>query len=400
MDSHVKSFKCAGAKTYHDWTDWNARWNTIAAPQSLTIWSNLANGKHILHPSEYKTALSLIESLPLNSNEEIQRWRNESVRGEVEVAIALILIRLPKLEMLSIGLDFHRDLYVDFALHYKAVSGNAPLLKAINLSVDHQTDKARPYHQFECLVPVLTLPGLKSASLSLPALNIGEKIPTFGSHLTSLHLYRSAIDNINLGSVLRWTPMLEELHYEHSIDTREQYGPEPHFLHADELSPSLWHVRTTLRHLLLAYEFTNDKEDYRELDWINLPGQKLEPLLAFESLESLHVPHMLMLGWDGHASKYRKIDSMLPPSIKTLTLTSDLTEFMDCEWEQEDLGHMLDMSVPFLTGHLNDDVKTFVTIKENYYHPKFVAKAKELFDNGGICFSFQDRGPPCHYVWP
>ncbi|KAB8527772.1 hypothetical protein FH972_025425 [Carpinus fangiana] len=388
---YVKSFKCYGTRPKLNWNDYDARQKYIPPPMSPPIWPSSTASIQFPNSDQHAEAITIVDSLPLGSTEEAQRWREDFVRGELELIIALLLLRLPKLESLHIGHDFFRTAFVDLALQCKADNGDAQSLRSICISADFRPRSARGYHNFTCFLPLVAIHSLESASLSLPAISMGHMAATPPSYLTSLHLQCSSLSETVLGLLLAQTPFLEDLRYDRFVEAREMPDDKPSRFLISHLSASLSHVRSSLRHLFVAYGSFSDDGDYTMLEWVDLADQVLEPLLSFDKLETVHAPYMLIFGWDGNPNKFRRINSILPPNVRSLTLNSDLTEFWSCEWEPEDLGYALELSVSFFANHRINGITSSVVVVEDCYVSHALNKAKGLFEAAGIQFELERR---------
>lgn len=284
---------------------------------------------------------ALISSLNLSAED---LWLEGLHRGEVDVFIALLLSQTPNLRHLRLDSDFQRETgFVGFVLKAAAAMSQKPRLKTIehiDFSSDIGNDRDITYHDadFDQILPLFSIPSIKSVRMALPAKNIiwpSQKVPK--SSLTSLILHHTQLSEEMLGQILLATPSLRLLQY-HSWFDIASWGRlgRAHWEYFDcvKLSQSLACVQRSLEHLVISVHFISLQTDIALGGFRGMVG-KLDTLHGFKDLLSLEIPTIVLLGWT--AESPRKLGDFLPPSLRHLCLTDDLHELGEDEWGDEAL---------------------------------------------------------------
>lgn len=339
LASCIERLNFCGQKPYSKWKRcaWRRRHQIPTGP-SRSIWTN--DKEPDFTSADMKLMASLISSLHLPAED---LWLRELNRGEVDVFIALLLSQSLNLSRLRLDSDFQRETGFVGVIFKKAAVSKQPRFEAlehIEYGSDIRNDLDITYYDvdFDQILPLFSLPSIKSVRMALPAKNIvwpSQKTPV--SSITSLILHHTQISEEDLGQLLLATPSLRSLQY-HSwfnIDSEGREG-RAHWEYFDcaKLSQSLAYVRGSLEHLVISVHFISLQTDVALGGFTGMVGS-LDTLHGFKHLVSLEIPTIVLLGWTADAP--RKLNDRLPPSLRHLCLTDDLHELGADEWGDEAL---------------------------------------------------------------
>jgi hypothetical protein len=147
--------------------------------------------------------------------------------------------------------------------------------------------------------------------------------------LKRLNLDYSTITDCALAKLLRLSPCLESLHYDHWCHVDD----EKRWQLCSDLTAALQQVKTTLRELDLSLGLYSDfAEEVEALQISPVKGQ-LGSLREFSQLRKLRAPIVTLLGWLPDESL--RLAEVLPTGLTHLGLTEDLAPQDTYRWEEK-----------------------------------------------------------------
>lgn len=194
---------------------------------------------------------------------------------------------------------------------------------------------------------------LRSLSLageapSMLSMNLVEKKISFPKLDTLLLLRVKNLWMTELKTLLVSTPNLETLicDFDFELDVRPDKVPPP-YLDCKALRNSILPVRSTLRRLNVSLylpdygtavgvygtaesDYGTAEGSYEYIDAWGITGD-MGSLQAFEKLEELKVPIVVLLGWSADTGS--TLSQNLSPNLSTLVLTNDLQSVREYEWD-------------------------------------------------------------------
>jgi hypothetical protein len=147
--------------------------------------------------------------------------------------------------------------------------------------------------------------------------------------LKRLNLHLSTIADRTLAKLLRLSPCLELLRYDHwcHVDYPKRWQDCSH------LTAALQQVKTTLRELDLSMGLCSDfAEEVECLEISPVKGQ-LGPLQEFSCLRKLKAPIVTLLGWS--PDELLRLAEVVPTGLTHLGLTEDLAQQCTYKWDEE-----------------------------------------------------------------
>lgn len=296
-----------------------------------------------LSVSDVAAAQSALESADLSHCKatDLKRWAERLETGMLDDILGLILILLlPTLEKLVLPLGFQvQDTTISKAL--ASALPRAKELVEIDLSDNQQKSLNQDYiHSNLTLshfLPVFYAPALEKATLVLPDFERrstrqttdwpSPQGPATATSLACLQLRTSRIPDGALSEILRQTPNLSTLIYEH----HGLSGIRP--FDGIALRAGLESIRNTLHTLHIDLWVVSTGGDP---SWAGRSSilSSLGSLQSLSSLTTLRVPFIFLLGW-AYDDVRPKLADHLPRSIEHLELTDHLFEMDECEWDED-----------------------------------------------------------------
>ncbi|KAL9625647.1 MAG: hypothetical protein Q9160_000360 [Pyrenula sp. 1 TL-2023] len=312
-----------------------------------------------------------IESFPIDGLEHVfaratdsldlsgLQWAAEGTPKSLAKIVILLLSCLPNLQSIEFGINHLHDrgpvemaLDVD-SLHLDQPGLKYPLnpkLESIVLAgdLDREGRQLRQHcenREFmrrspdavfaerpirpELVACALTLPMLRTLDILLPASMRTWSWPDgfSSSHtLTTLILRSTICDEATLKNLLRATPRLRSLTYERFYDPCEEGDRLPN---PKSLLDALSQVNGTLEELHVSLEryrypmfdgnHTGGEDEYPG------PDEPIGSLRELEKLKTLEIPMEVLFG---HSDVYQPISTILPDSLRNLTLRNDFVYFI------------------------------------------------------------------------
>jgi hypothetical protein len=145
--------------------------------------------------------------------------------------------------------------------------------------------------------------------------------PELRPRLTHLYLQQSELTPSSLGCLLRLTPKLRELEYDHWINSM-QGGATMQYFQCADMDAALQPVRSCLERLCISVEFfINEAVDLGRGYYWGFQGT-IKCLFDFSCLVSLKIPVVLLLGWiPTSVGVVTLLATVLPSCLRNLTLT-------------------------------------------------------------------------------
>ncbi|KAL8851850.1 MAG: hypothetical protein Q9221_003276 [Calogaya cf. arnoldii] len=155
----------------------------------------------------------------------------------------------------------------------------------------------------------------------------------FQPTLTTLKLRFSCMRPQTLKEVLLTTPDLRILEYHHAANIDSTIALDGHkVLNCRDLCRAIDTVSLTLTELTLSIEFyaldRTEESDGDHIEW----GiwESLGSMSNYKKLKTLHLPFVMLLGWNADTST--TLDKLLPWDLSELGLSSDMTGWNIWDW--------------------------------------------------------------------
>lgn len=160
--------------------------------------------------------------------------------------------------------------------------------------------------------------------------------PPFNPTLVALKLQRSSLRPQTLRELLLVTPNLRMLEYHHAINIDSKIALEGHkVLDCRELCKAIDTISTKLTDLALSIDFyaleLSDTAAGDHVQW-GIQGS-LGSMSHYKSLKSLHVPFVMLLGWNCDMSA--NLHNLLPWNLSELCLSGEMTAWHNWDWDQD-----------------------------------------------------------------
>lgn len=262
----------------------------------------------------------------------------------MDALVALLLIHLPQLTTLVLETNFAKELSMigQVILHKCTSTGGTSVLQRlqtikISLEADWDT-RNTSINNTDAVLAMFYLPKVQHIEADIGNPPSMLKWPAAFrpdlSNLTSLDLY--TIREPHLGEILMATQNLR------SLSWLWDYNPD--LLHSspvidlDAISAALRHVQRTLTHLNISA--TTDEGDGVEFRRLTFRGT-MDGLRDMQRLETLQAPFVFLLGVPGPGAEERRLEDVLPSTLRHLTITQELGMWgcsvnRDLAWDDED----------------------------------------------------------------
>lgn len=301
-----------------------------------------------VHEADLHEAVSLVAGTRLPYRD---RWIVELRQGTLDAYVALLLLRLPRLQRLHLGPVFFMEseligLVLRSILHGPRsdwlevdVSASLRELRTVSLIREVTFGLARANRNTESTLPFFHLPSLEEMMVSIdnplaPALPWPESQPPLATNLVSLSVGGTMRES-HLGQLLAATPCLRLLRWTwcyipYCVD---QYNNP--VIDLDQLMPALAHVSGTLTELtitgvpLLAYTGPWPSP-------LRVQGS-IRALAGFGQLTKLLIPLVFFTGFSLPARE--QLRECLPRNLEELTLTDDMYIDNDINETWNEAGH-------------------------------------------------------------
>ena len=279
------------------------------------------------------------------------RWIVELRQGTLDAYIALLLLRLPRLQRLNLGPVFFMEseligLVLRSILHGPRsdwlevdISRSLRELRTISLFRGGTYHPVRTNRNTESTLPFFYLSSLEEMIVSIdnpltPALPWPTAQPPLATSLVSLSVGGTMRES-HLGQLLAVTPCLRFLRWTWCFitDSEDQYNNP--IVDLDQLMPALAHVKETLTSLTIAAvpllaNFGPTPSPLR------VQGS-LRPLSGFNRLTELLMPLVFVTGFSLPARE--RLGECLPGNLEELTLTDDMYIDIDIDDIWNEAGH-------------------------------------------------------------
>nr|OQO23200.1 hypothetical protein B0A51_06266 [Rachicladosporium sp. CCFEE 5018] len=160
------------------------------------------------------------------------------------------------------------------------------------------------------------------------------------SSLTRLVLHHYQYRDCEVSSLLAATPKLRYLEYHALVEHGFSWGPRRD-LGLEIVYGALHNISDTLEELVATQIYVSNDNCFEGgyEDWHPQPDLHVENLTSMKCLRSLSLPYMSLLGRTSREASNWEWHKVLPSSLRSLTLTSHLSE-NECNyepsWENED----------------------------------------------------------------
>ena len=187
-------------------------------------------------------------------------------------------------------------------------------------------------HGSSSILPFFYMPQAKGLRVVIP--EAGPELmwpcdPPCALTLTSLTLHRSGIEPHNLTELLRATPSLCHLTYDHCIQLERPLNGIV-YLDNDRLCTALENVATTLESLVICVQFYQMCETNYEMDNFQSTVGGFTSFVGLVKLQRLEVPLIVLLG--AHPEPITFPIQRLPLNLRHLSLTDDLAMHSYFPW--------------------------------------------------------------------
>ncbi|KAF2234025.1 hypothetical protein EV356DRAFT_502977 [Viridothelium virens] len=183
-----------------------------------------------------------------------------------------------------------------------------------------------------------------------------ENLPLAPS-LTTIYLRETLLDPADLAKILSKTPQLRRLFFSfyEDRDKAQGYNLQEH-LSMERLLYALLHVSSTLEDLELSLSWADGENpggnrwnERQNRIFYGIEG-RLGPLTAFASLTRLRLPLVMLLGFfpSNNPTLTDALPRTLPPNLRYLCLSNDLSEWVTFEWKAVLLDSCLCSWIPHL----------------------------------------------------
>ena len=206
---------------------------------------------------------------------------------------------------------------------------------------------------------IFHLPAIEQMDISIPPTQIAqpmlENLP-IAPYLTIMYLRETSLDPADLAKILSKTPQLKRLFfgYYEDRDKPRGYTLREH-LSMETLLHALLYVSPTLEDLELSLSWAdgenpggNHWNERKNRIFYGVEG-KLGSLAAFTSLTRLQLPLVMLLGF--YPTGDPTLPQALPPSLRHLCISNDLSEWVTFKWKAELLDNCLRSWIPRLRSH-------------------------------------------------
>lgn len=330
----------------------------------------------------------------------MMHWFNRLMKGDTDAIVAGLISFLGNLKVLRLGFDIWSDsryLRTTFlAIPYleeielsSSIMASAPLsenerdywdnLSASDKTLIFKTSKGPIYYDPKQFENLFLRPRIKKISLMIPEprdnwfLPPPNVPPESGLKLTRLCLQQSELTPLSLSWLLRLTPSLRELEYDHWINSVHGSRTMRYFQCAD-MDAALQPVLRSLERLCIKVQFFLTEARDLSLRYPRGIQGTIKSLIDFSCLTYLEIPVVLLLGWTPTSvGGITQLATVLPPSIRNLTLTTDQDPPESYKWTREELS-----------SYVGDYVKT-VSAAASLQAPKNLQRISlHLRDNGEL----------------
>ncbi|KAN0074771.1 hypothetical protein V8E54_007382, partial [Elaphomyces granulatus] len=247
---------------------------------------------------------------------------DDNVPSELELRTARFLGALPQLQTLQLDGWTATEKLLQRAIAEASVTPFAALKTVIWGSGGSPLNELLPLWE----LPVEHI----EVSVADPAPRSRKSWSAPNRSLRRLNLNLSTIADKNLMKLLRLSPCLESLRYDHfcHVEYKKQWED------CSLLTAALLQVKSTLRELDLSVDLYNHLAD--EVDYVKVrpvSGQ-LGPLRELSCLRKLKAPIVMLLGWSPD-ELLLPLEEVVPAGLTHLGLTEDLASQCTYEWNEE-----------------------------------------------------------------
>jgi hypothetical protein len=286
------------------------------------------------------------------------------MKGDTDAIVAGLISFLDSLKVLRLGFDLWSDsryLSTTFlAIPYleeielsSFIMVSAPLsetereywdnLGFADKTLIFKTSNGPMYYDPEQFKHLFLRPRMKKISLMIPEPRNSwfspppDDPPESRSKLTRLCLQQSELTPSSLSCLLRLTSSLRELEYDHWINSVHGDYTMRYFQCAD-MDAALQPVLSCLERLSIRIQFfLTEARDVGRRYQRGIQGT-IRSLADFPCLAYLEIPVVLLLGWTPiSVGGITQLATILPSSLRTLTLTTELEYFQSYKWTREEL---------------------------------------------------------------
>ena len=291
----VKSLRIEATDTHHPMRSWDLRYGYTE--------EDIARVVNHLHAAKV---------------DNVEQWMRALHNGSLKSWIPLLLVVVPDLQILHVHLALRRCQSRLSKLQTMVLLHPNPLLQKISsINCGMHLDELGFIGHCRCdgevILAFLYLPLLQNleACCKIRSLLRWPQEPPLASQLKVLAFRNSEVSMSAFERLLQATPNLESLHYSCWCIFQSNYDD---IFDPPRMKTALLDVRRSLRHLSLSASFPTLPPT---------PGHHIGmgSLAGFESLESLEISLIGLLGYDAQAGA--DLIPLFPSSLKILTLLDD-----------------------------------------------------------------------------
>ncbi|KAL9095945.1 MAG: hypothetical protein Q9165_001943 [Trypethelium subeluteriae] len=190
------------------------------------------------------------------------------------------------------------------------------------------------------------LPALEHMCITFPPTQLIqpelENLP-LAPCITTLYLRETLLDPVELAKILSKTPQLRRLFFGFYEDRDKACGYNlQEYMSMERLLDALLHVSPTLENLELSLSWADGENpggnrwnERKHRIFYGIEG-RLGPLTAFVSLTRLRLPLVMLLGFfsSDDLTVTEALPRTLPPNLRYLCLSNDLSEWVTFEWKE------------------------------------------------------------------
>lgn len=362
-----------------------------------------------LHDEELESVISQATPDPALA----ESWIAAAREGMTDALVALLLVHLPQLTYLALE-TYHDDLSIikKVILHDCTSRGSTSVLQqlqTIKISLtedDWETQITSGGMDNDAVLAMFYLPNIQhihDADIANPP-SMWKWPTAFTPDLSNLRsLDLESIRETHLGEILMVTPNLRSLSWSCDYEWMELHDSP--VIDLDALSAALRHVQRALTHLNInvnAYlDDDTDESDGDESHRFTFRGT-MDGLRDMQHLETLQASFELLLGLSGPGAEERRLEDVLPSTLRHLTITQMLgrrgyTGYRDLAWDDEDryekiaswLGSSKACSRPYLRSMRID-----FGYSAGLWGKEMLDRLRNLGSEAGVDVEIVHRGKP------
>ncbi len=279
---------------------------------------------------DLRQAVSLVEETCLPFRDE---WVKELRLGTLDAYLALVLSRLPRLELLHLSNTFFLESSLIGLVFQSILCGPRSDWLTVDISsslselrrVGLSSLGVQSARNLESVLPFFYLPSVEVLNILIDGslvhpLPWPTTPPPSALNLTSLYIAGGKIREAYLGQILAAVPRLRSLEWQWRCEINLEGQFNSPLVNLDQLMPALAQVKETLTELkITGYNFCETPA--------RLQGSA-RALAGFDRLNKLYIPLLFLTGFE--LPLQPGFGNCLPRNLEDLTLTGNLSFSEEC----------------------------------------------------------------------